>query len=130
MKELTTAEMQKQVDDLQKALDLKKGKKAIRSNGFGACATETVLRSGVECDINVGDFNKDTDERIDKKKTESKPNPLFDILDGNIKEVVAGLDKVDSIEDLDLLAEAEEKGKTRDKVVKAIADRKEKLIKG
>lgn len=128
--EPTLAELQKQADALQEAIAGKKAKEQVRSNGFGACPTETVSRNGVECDINVGDFNPKTDEKIGSKKVKAKPSPLFDILDGSIKEVIAELDKVDSIENLDLLAEAEKKGKTRDKVVKAIEDRKEKLIEG
>ncbi len=98
--------------------------------GFGACPTETVLRNGVECDINIGDFNKDTDERIEQDKNKKVTNPLFNILDGRIKEVTDGLNKVNSIEDLDLLLKAEENGKTRSKVVKAIEERKVKLVKG
>lgn len=123
MKELTTAEMQKQVDDLQTALDIKKAKEKPKGNGFGACATETVLRNGVECDINVGDFNSETDERIGKNKAKKGSDPLLDILDGNVGEVTEKLEEVDSVADLDKLLKAEESGNTRIGAVSAIKKR-------
>ena len=58
------------------------------AQGYGGCATKTVLRNGKECDINIGDFNPETDKELKEKRPVR--NPLFAILDGNKKEVFDG----------------------------------------